>query len=384
MKVKIEIETRTFIRFWLVVIAFGLGGFALFSARNALVLIIISFFFALALNTPVKFLAQYLPGKSRLGATAGAFFGVVVVLGLFVFLVVPPIIEQTARLIDTIPTVIDENRGKIAIVSDLVDKYHLHDEINNAIEAAKNSATSWATALGSNIISGIGSLFSILVSTLLVLVISFLMLLEGPTWMRRLWSIYENDDRKKHHKSLVRKMNDVMVGYVNGQLAVAAVAGASAGVFVFILSLIIDEVPGNLALPTMAIGFILSLVPMFGATIAGVLITLMLLLNSLTAAIAFLIYFIIYQQIENNLVSPTIQSRTVQLSALVVIIAVSIGTFMFGLLGGILSIPVAGWINVLVEDYFQTRKNKRTDKNSSSTKSFKSVISAAKKATGKQ
>jgi predicted PurR-regulated permease PerM len=378
MKVKIEIDTNTFVRFWLVVIAFGIGGLAIYSAREALILIVISVFFALALNTPVQYLAKYLPGKSRLSATAAAFLAIVVVLGLFVFLVVPPIVQQTVRLVDTIPALIDENRGKVAIANDLIDKYHLHDQVDKAIESAKNSATGWAAAIGSNVISGIGSVVSFVVSLVLVLVTSFLMLLEGPTWLRRLWKTYENDERRKHHQQLASKMYDVMVGYVNGQLAVAAVAGAGAGVFVFALSLFIPALPGNLALPTMAIGFVLSLVPMFGATIAGVLITLMLLLNSVTAAIIFLVYFIIYQQIENNFISPTIQSRTVQLSALVVIIAVSIGTYVFGLAGGIVSIPIAGWIKVLVEDYFQQRKKGHVKVK---VKPLRSIMDAAKKTT---
>ena len=383
MKVKIEIDTVTFVRFWLVVIAFGLGGLAIYSARDALVLVIISLFFALALNTPVHYLAKHLPGKSRLGATAAAFFAIVIVLGVFVFLVVPPIVQQTVRLVDTIPALIDENRSNIVIVNDFIDKYQLHEQVDKAIESAKNSATGWAAAAGTNILSGIGSLVGFMVALVLVLVTSFLMLLEGPTWLRRLWRIYDNEDRKKHHQELASKMYDVMVGYVNGQLAVAAVAGAGAGVFVFILSFFISDVPGNLALPTMAIGFILSLVPMFGATIAGVLITLMLLLNSVSAAVIFLVYFIIYQQIENNFISPTIQSRTVQLSALVVIIAVSIGTYVFGLAGGIVSIPIAGWIKVLVEDYFVQRKKSQVKVKVNSKKPLHAVINAAKKATGK-
>ena len=82
-----------------------LAGFPLTSAP-------VSVFFALALNTPVQYLAKYLPGKSRLSATAAAFLAIVVVLGLFVFLVVPPIVQQTVRLVDTIPALIDENRGR--------------------------------------------------------------------------------------------------------------------------------------------------------------------------------------------------------------------------------------------------------------------------------
>ncbi len=188
------------------------------------------------------------------------------------------------------------------------------------------------------------------------------MLLEGPDWIKRMWTVYLDDKKRKHHQKLLSRMYDVMKGFVNGQIAVAGIAGAASGIVVFVMSLFIADVPGNLALPVAAIAGILSLVPMFGATIAGVLVTLMLALNSIPAAIIFLGYFIVYQQIENNFISPVIQAKTVQLSALLVLLAVTIGTYMFGLAGGLISIPIAGWIKVLVEDYLETRKAAVTKK----------------------
>ena len=101
---------------------------------------------------------------------------------------------------------------------------------------------------------------------------------------------------------------------------------------------------------------------MFGATLAGIVIAIVLALNSIAAAIVFSIYFIIYQQVENNFISPQIQSRTIKLSALAVLIAVTIGTYVFGLLGGIISIPIAGSVKVLLEDWLQHRKAKHVAK----------------------
>lgn len=356
MKVKIEIDTQTFVRFWLVVAGFGLAALAIYSARTALVLVLISFFLALALNAPVHHIAKYLPGNSRLAGTAVAYVAVVgIVLG-FGFLVVPPMVQQTIHFAETIPGLIDENKGNFSSFEHLVDKYQLQPQIDKAIANAKDSASEWAASIGSNALNGLNSILGGLISLVLILVTSFLMLLEGPTWMRRYWQVYQDQAKREHHEQLVLKMKNVMTGYVNGQLAVAAIAGVLSGVTVFILSFIFADVSANLALPVVAIASILSLVPMFGATIAGILITLMLALNSVPAAIVFAVYFIVYQQIENNFISPVIQSKTVQLSALVVLVSVTIGTYMFGLAGGIVSIPIAGWIKVLAEDYFQNRQ----------------------------
>lgn len=161
-----------------------------------------------------------------------------------------------------------------------------------------------------------------------------------------------------HHKELVSKMYNIVTGYVTGQLAVSGIGAFFAGLTVFILSFIFD-VPHNLALPSAAIAFLLSLIPMFGATIGGVLICLLLAFNDLTAALVFAVYFVIYQQIENNFVSPTIQSKTVELSALAVLVSVTVGLYLFGIAGGIISIPIAGSIRVLLEDYLARAKKKR-------------------------
>ena len=342
MKIKVDIDTSTFVRFWLVVIGFGLVGFALYSARTALVLVLVSFFLAMALNSPVNHLAKMMPGKSRLGGTAAAFVAVVTILMGFLFLVIPPMVQQTAHFAETIPGLIDKNRVHLDSASSLVQKYNLQPQVDKAINNVKDNATEWAGNIGVNIISGVGSVFSATISVILVLVMSFLMLLEGPVWMRRIWSVYTDESAKKHHQKLVDRMYAVMKGYVNGQIAVAGIAGIAAGVTVFIMSLFIEDLSGNLTMPVAAIAFILSLVPMFGATIAGVLITVLLALNSIPAAIIFLVYFVIYQQIENNFISPTIQAKTIQLSALIVLVSVTIGTYMFGLIGGLVSIPIAG------------------------------------------
>lgn len=381
MKVKIQIDTQTLIRFWLVVIGFGLVGFMLVKAQQPLTLVLISFFLAMALNTPVRYIAQHLPGKSRLGATAAAFVSMVIFLGVFIFMVFPPIVQQTVRLVDTIPVLINDNQDSIAFFNHFVEEYNLQPEVNKAIASVRDQASGMIGSVTADIVASIGSLLGFILSTVIVLVMSFFMLLEGPEWMRRLWRVYTDEKRKKHHKELMSKMYAVMVGYVNGQLAVAAISGAGAGIFVFIISFIIPDVPMNLALPTMAIGGVLSLIPMFGATVAGVLIALMLLLNSLAAAIIFVIYFVIYQQIENNLVAPAIQSKRIQLSALAILIAVATGTYMFGIVGGIISIPIAGWIKVLVEDYFDRKKREHLDGHGAA-KPLDKLKGMAMKATG--
>lgn len=162
----------------------------------------------------------------------------------------------------------------------------------------------------------------------------------------------------RRHRRVVGRMYGVVGGYVTGQLTVSAIGATSAGLFVFFLSLIFHEVPSGLAMPTAAITFLLSLIPMFGATIGGVIIATLLALNSIPAAIIYAVFFVIYQQIENNFISPHIQAKRIDLTALMVLAAVTIGLYMFGVVGGIIAIPIAGSIRVLLEEYLEQRAEK--------------------------
>jgi len=335
MKVRIEIDTKTFVRFWLVVIGFALAAIAIYSARAALVILGAALFLALALNGPVSWLANRLPGKSRVGGTAIAYVTVVALLGAFVFLVVPPIVQQSAKFAETVPGLVDTATQQWHGLNELVTRYHLESQAEDAINSVKNGAAGWAANAGGNVISGLGSAFGLIASVFLTLVLSFLMLIEAPMWLNRLWGVYNDQERMEYHKKLFTRMYRVVTGYVTGQLTVSAIGATFAGLTVFILSFIFPSVPVNLALPTVAIAFVFSLIPMFGATVGGILVTILLGFNDITAAIVFAVYFIVYQQIENNFIAPTIQSKAVELSALAVLASVTVGLYVFGIAGGI-------------------------------------------------
>lgn len=359
MKMRIEVETKTFIRFLLVIIGFGLAGWLLYSASTAFIIIFMSFFLAIALSPPVNKLASFFPSNSRLGGTIVAYFVVIAILGGFVLLVVPPIVEQTARFAQTIPALANDVTDRFGGLDELIDQYGIRSQYEQALTSIEDSATSWASSVGQTLISGAGSLFLFMAALLIALVMTFFMLLEGPVWVKRFWSVYTDKDLMKRHRRLAMDMYRVVSSYVNGQLIIALIASVLGGLVVFAMSFVFN-LPTNLAIPVAAILFIGSLVPMVGATISGVLVTILLAFNDVTASIIFLIYFIVYVQIENNLITTLIQAKTLDLSPLVVLISVAIGTYLLGLVGGILSIPIAGCIKVLVEDHFAYARAVRT------------------------
>lgn len=361
MKTRIDIDTKTFVRFILVVIGFGLAIFAIYHARTALLILGISLFLAVALNGPVDRIRRVLPGKSRVAATAIAYVLVVVVLGAILFLVAPPIVQQTAKFIQNVPSFVNSATNQYKGLNGLIDQYSLRPQVDHALNSVKESTASWASNVGSTVLAGLGSFFAVLTEALLVLVLTFLMLIEGPSWMARIWGLYEDKRKQRTHKRVVSRIYGVVNGYVTGQLIVSAIGGGLAGAAVFVLSLIFPQIPSGLAFPTAAITFTLSLIPMFGATIAGLLVTVLLAFNAPVAAIIYIVYFFIYQQIENNFVAPQVQANKVELSALAVLGSVTIGLYLFGLLGGIIAIPIAGSIRVLIDEYLKSRKDDDPD-----------------------
>ncbi len=356
MKTKIDIDTRTFVRFWLVVFGIGLAAILLYKAQTALIIIGVSIFLALALNGPVAAISKKLPGKSRVGATAIAYLAVIVIIGAIVTLVVPAVIQQSAKVAQTIPTVVDSASHQWEGFRGFIEQYNLQSQLDTAYKSIQESTSSWAGNVGKNIVAGIGSIFSGIAALILVLVLTFLMLIEGPEWLRRIWRLYKDQAKMKQHRRVAGRIYGVVSGYVVGQLTVSTIGATAAGVFVFILSFIFPEVDPNLAMPTAAVTFILSLIPMFGATIGGVLIAVLLALNSIPAALIYAIYFVVYQQIENNFISPHIQAKRIDLTALMVLGAVTIGLYMFGVVGGIIAIPIAGTVRILIEEFLETHR----------------------------
>jgi len=361
MKVRIEIDTKTFVRFWLVVMGFGLAGLAIYSAKDALILLGISLFLALALNRPVAAIAKKLPGKSRLGGTALAYTTLVLLLGCVAWFVVPPIVQQSAKFVESVPSLIDQTGSQWHGFNELIDKNGLRPQVDATLNNLRQQASSWATSAGTSLISSVGSLAAFLGSLFLVLVLSFLMLLEGPMWMKRLWGLYNDQEKMERHKKLVGRMYNVVTGYVSGQLTVSGIDAILSGFVVFVLSLAFPAIDSNLAMLTVMVTFVLTLIPMFGATLAGLLIALLLFFNNVTAGVIYAIYFIVYQQIENNFIAPSIQSKKLELSALMVLSSVTIGLYVGGLLGSLIAIPTAGVVRVLLENYLEQARLNRIE-----------------------
>lgn len=349
-EVTIIIHPSTVIRVLLSVLVFLISIALVRQLAQPLTLLFISFLLALALNPAVSKIAGKLKSKSRVRATGMAYVLVVLFLVAFFAFVVPPLVRQTADFIQTVPDTIHNITRDDSPVSKFIDRYNLQDQVNQFGNDFRNRFKD----VGGPVLDTAGAIGAAVVNTITILVLTFMMLVEGPAWMDRIWSI-QDPRKRERRRTIAYKMYKVVTAYVNGQVIIAALGGFFASIALFIFSQIFDA-----SINPVALGGIISLfalLPLIGTTIGSIIVTLACLLVSAPLALAFAVYFLIYQQVENITIQPYIQSRGSSLTPLLVFGAALIGVGVGGFLGAFVAIPAAGCIKILVEDYFDRRNS---------------------------
>jgi predicted PurR-regulated permease PerM len=347
-EVEITISNQTLLR----VILFLIGTVLLLrfvdSIKHSLTLIFVSFFLALAINPIVTRLSKMLKSKSRVRATAMAYGAVMTVIIAFVVLIVPPLINQTTEFIREVPKTLSDIKTQDSSLGRFIRRYKLEEQV-------QNFASDWTRNLGDvqgPVLTTANRIFANVLSIVTVLVLTFMMLIEGPKWLKEIWK-HVPLHRREHDKEIAHKMYRVVTSYVNGQVLVAAIGSLFAMIALVITSTIL-----NVSVNAVALGgivFLFALIPTIGTILAALLVTLFSLFASPTLALIILIYFIVYQQIENATIQPMIQSRGNELTPMLVFIAAILGIGFGGVLGGFVAIPVAGCVKILFDDWIEDR-----------------------------
>lgn len=366
MKVKIEIDTKTLIRFWLVIFGFIIFAGLIWVAKDVLIMIIIAAFLALALNDPVARITKILPGsnKNRVAATAVAYLTIVLILGALISLLTPIIADQVKHFSKDLPQIVQNYTGEQSGIRRFITENHLEGMISQAVDSVTRSINSSVSKLGDVFFGSIASIVGWIISLFMVLAMAFLMLVEGPDLIDKIFKVFYTDKiLEKNHRRILSRMYGTVSGYVSSIVTICSISATCGSIATAILALIFDF-PISLIAPIAVLLFIFGMIPMVGTTIAGVLSALIIGLNSPTAGLIFLAYFLIYQQIENNVISPMVQARNNQLSALIIFIALTVGVYAFGLLGALLAIPLAACAKILVQEQLKSRKRRSREENS--------------------
>jgi predicted PurR-regulated permease PerM len=193
-----------------------------------------------------------------------------------------------------------------------------------------------------------------IVATVTIAFLTLFMLLEGPKWIERFYRLLPAE-REERWRRIGHEIYRTVGGYVTGNLTISLIAGIVSTVVLSVVG-----VPFALALGLLVA--ILDLIPLAGATIAAVAVSTIAFLDSTQSGIIVLVFFVVYQQLENHVLQPIVYGRTVQLSPLAVLIAVLIGAELAGVIGALAAIPVAGTIQVLLVDWLTARRDASRDR----------------------
>ncbi|MCE7936693.1 AI-2E family transporter [Candidatus Saccharibacteria bacterium CPR2] len=344
MATQLQIDNRTIVRIVVIIGSFVVGVWLVHTLKQPLVIIAMSIFLAMALNPPVSYLAKKMPKDSRGLATGVAYTVVLLILATMLYVTIPTIVEQSRNLSQKAPSYVENLSRGNDVVSRTVQRYELQDDI----KAMQSELTQRLGFASNPLIALFERVTSSFVTVLTILVLAFFMLVEGPDWLDRFWTLMPENNRA-HRKKLAYKMYRTVTGYVNGQLLIAVLSATT--------SLVVMSIVGiPFAIPLATIVGLFGLIPLIGATLAAVVVVTVSLFKSLTAAIIMLIFFIIYQQIENNVVQPIVQSKTVDVSPLTVLVAAIIGVSLAGFIGAIVAIPIAASLRILVLDYIDRKR----------------------------
>ncbi len=355
-----ESDTYKMIKFWMIPVVIISIFFLVQKAATGLIIVGVSLFLALALRPLVKKvnnLFNRLFGTTKKHQTVSAVMAyiiVVLILGAIIAIVGPVVVNETAKFVANFPQTFQNTLGGwdgVNAFGRSVGISDLQAQISSILSDISNNILGF---LGNNLVSSVSGVADAATKIGLSLILTLLMLLQGPELVNQLWDSL--DDRKGNQKAVgvarrvVSRMAGVVSTYVSKQVTVAILDGAVAAALVFVLSLIFGF-SQSLALPMGMITMTFYLIPMFGQFIGGILVTLVLVFSSPVAGAVFGIIYIIYAQVENNVIAPKIQGNALKLQALVILGSIVIGMYMFGLLGAIISVPIAGCIKILVEEY---------------------------------
>ena len=335
---------RDIVRTVLVVVCVAIVLYLLWLLRKPISWLLIATFLAIALSAPVNWLSR----RMRRGfAISLTYLGLLAVPVLLIALIVPPLITEANNFADNVPRYADD-------VTEYVQKNDRLREINEDYditqkleEEAKKLPNRLGGAAGTLRDIGFGIVNS-LFALITILVMTAFLLSSG-----RQWTDAFIDSRPKDQRERLRRARDNMAsavgGYVAGALTIALIAGIATYIVLAILGV---PFRGPLAV----VAGLFSLIPLIGATIAAVLIGLVTLFENFpTATIVWVIWAIVYQQIENHVIQPQIQKRTVNVQPFITIVAVLFGATLLGVLGALVAIPVAASIQILLREYVDLR-----------------------------
>jgi predicted PurR-regulated permease PerM len=315
-------------------------------SQQVLVWTFTSVLLALALNPAVEAFQRL--GVGRRGVAAALVYLVVLAFIAGVgALVIPTLVQQVGEFVDAVPGYVQQLTAGRGPLGFLERDYHVVERVQDAVSGGGGGAASLAGG-ASTALDVTRSVVTFVAAVVTITFMTLFMLLEGPSWIDRSIALLP-ESRQPRWRAIADDIYHLVGRYVTGNLLISLVAGT-----ITTIVLLAVGVPFALALGLLVA--ILDLIPLAGATLGAIVVTLVALSDSTSAAIVVLIFFVVYQQLENHLLQPLIYGRTVRLSPLAILLSVLIGAQVAGVIGALAAIPVGGTIQILLDHWQQSRR----------------------------
>jgi predicted PurR-regulated permease PerM len=307
-------------------------------------LLVVAGFFAIVLTPAVDFLCGR--GMRRSLSTLVVFLVGLGLLAGMLAAFIQPIVREVNGFIDDFPQFVENAKSGRGWIGRLVTRFDIDSYIerNQAQwEQSLRNAGAPALEVARSVASGVFAFVTILVLT-------FLMVLEGPKLTAATLNLV-GDAQRERVRVVAADCAKAVTGYMAGNLAISVVAGLATFVFLTIAGVPFAGVLG------LWVAFA-DLIPLVGATLGAIPTVAVAFLASPGKGVAALIFYVVYQQFENHVLQPTIMSRTVDLNPLAVLVSVLIGVELFGILGALLAIPAAGILQVVARNLYDERRGR--------------------------
>jgi predicted PurR-regulated permease PerM len=320
---------------------------AVVSIKETLVLVFLGVFLALVFELPVRELTRR-TSLSRAKAAAVTILGVVVAGVVVLGLLLVPLVGGLRDFLHDLPDLVAQLRE-----SDELSFLGDSGPAENAQEGANQVAAGVPDAI-SAILGVAGDTFSVLLGVSTLFFLTLFLMIDMPRLRRGLGSVLMPDDADRW-LPVWERITRTVSRWALGALVIAVIAGTIQGGTAWLLG-------SSHWLGLAVIAGLLDLIPMVGATIAGfILVPALLAEEGLTAAIIMLVVIVIYQQLENNILTPTIQGKATDISAFFVILGVTIGSALLGVLGALVAVPVAASLQIVIQEVSKARQAKVDD-----------------------
>lgn len=343
-----SLQPAVIIRLVLTVVAVAAALALLWLLRTPLLWLLLAALMALALSAPVSYLSRHMKRGFAIALT----YIIILLIPLAILaLILPPLVGQTADFVAEVPQYADDAKRFIEDnpnLQGLQQDFQLGDKLQEQAQALAGRLGDAAGVLKDIGFGLANSLFALTT----ILILAAFMLGSGDKWATRLIN-RQAPARRPAFRRAARRIATSVSNYVGGVLLIATIAGLSSFIVLLILG-----VP--FAGPLAILMALLSLIPLIGATVGAVIVGIVTVFaNFPTATIVWVIWAIVYQQLENNLVQPQVQKRAVNMHPFAVIVAVLFGSTLLGVLGAVIAIPLAASLLIAYQEWSRLQQPTR-------------------------